>query len=171
MCDLSWGDFLLQFLTSVKQVNMEELLDVYEESNMQFGKKVCPAGSSWEQTYIGEKNMREYVYEFLKIDGACLAIYTVGSIIASAARLEPYQDGYLLSGLETLPALRNNGYASALLMGILNQVAVPIYSHIKRTNRSSISVHENAGFIIISDFAKLVDGTVSRSYFTLKYVK
>ena len=88
----------------------------------------------------------------------------------SALRLEPYNDGYLLTALETTPAMRRKGYAEALVRAVLNAFSdMPIYSHVARANRASIALHKKCGFSKHLDYATYLDGSVSAQAVTFIY--
>lgn len=86
----------------------------------------------------------------------------------SALRIEPYKDGWLVAGLETVPNQRNKGYAKALLSGVLQQMPenVTVYSHIEKGNAPSIAVHTACGFCIHLEHAVFLDGSVSEKSYT-----
>lgn len=158
---------MLQIFDSLAQLNMFELLQVYEESNLRQGTADAPQVSKWEQLRIGETYMREYLMDFLKSPGTKIAVWSAEGVYASALRLEKYQDGYLVTGLETAPAARGKGYATKLLVQTAVLIGDKLYSHIMASNHASVSAHKKAGFHIVSDYARLLDGSVSRDYYTL----
>ena len=158
---------MLQLLDAYSQMNMPQVLAVYEESNLRFGAEVCAAGSRWEQLRLGEENLRDYFRDFFRQKGACLATWTGDGQVVSVARLEPLDDGLLLTGLETLPAFRGRGYATMLLTETCRRFR-RIYSHVRKDNLPSLAVHKKAGFTVTQTFAKLLDGSVSHAYVTLE---
>lgn len=103
--------------------------------------------------------------DFFHAPGAQCCLWMVEGCCVSLLRLEPWKDGLLLTGLETLPNRRNCGYAAALLTAVAaycrEQGNARLYSHIDHRNAPSIRVHEKCGFRRISDTAKLLDGTVT----------
>ncbi len=94
-------------------------------------------------------------------------MWTADGAYVSVLRLEPYVDGYLLTGLETAPAARGKGYATMLMRAMLDIFPERIYSHVQMKNTASLALHQNVGFKILYDYAHLLDGTVSRNYYTL----
>lgn len=94
-------------------------------------------------------------------------------VVVSALRAEPYQDGVLLLNLETSKDHRRQGYATKLVKAVIPEIrrngGKPIYVHIDKHNESSIHLHKNIGFQICAEYGKLIDGTVSRRYYTLVY--
>ncbi len=112
-------------------------------------------------------------WDFFRQPDACCCVLLKDGRYVSALRLERFEDGFLLSGLQTAPHHRNKGYGSRLLQDVLaslcQQDRLPVYSHIHKKNKISLRLHCTAGFCIISDYAKLLDGTVSAMYVTLRY--
>lgn len=118
-----------------------------------------------EQVY-GQAVDEEYLrFEFFHIPGAKICLWYVEGVCVSALRLEPWRDGLLLTGLETAPLWRNQGYAGALLLAVQSHLAQQgsyrLYAHIHKRNLPSVRVHERCGFRMISDTAALLDGTVT----------
>lgn len=101
---------------------------------------------------------------FFSIEGACYYVLTKDERYLAALRLEPYADGWLLSGLQTHHAHRRKGYGMQLVQAVAQERLV--YSHIRHNNRASIALHIRAGFCKISDTARLLDGTVTSQYGT-----
>ena len=159
---------MLQIIESYNQLNMFDLLLVYEESNLEHGAACAPDASKWEQLRIGEAHMRDYVLNFLKTPGSKIAVCATENGYVSALRLEGYDDGFLITGLETLPGARGSGYATSLLKEVADCVPEKLYAHVKKGNHPSIAAHKRAGFKVILDHATLLDGTVSSQYFTLE---
>lgn len=100
-------------------------------------------------------------YEFFSVPGAVYCLWLVDGACVSAVRLEPWLDGWLLSGLETAPDQRNRGYARELIKAVQSRFAGgKLYSHIHHRNRASVRVHEACGFQKISDCATYLDDSV-----------
>ena len=103
--------------------------------------------------------------EFFRVPGALCCLWMVEGRCVSMLRLEPWRDGFLLTGLETLPGERRRGYAAALLTAVqahlMDMNIQRLYSHIDYRNVPSIRVHEMSGFRRISDTAHLLDGTIT----------
>ena len=103
--------------------------------------------------------------EFFRVPGALCFLWMVEGRCVSMLRLEPWRDGFLLTGLETLPGERRRGYAAALLTAVqahlMDMNIQRLYSHIDYRNVRSIRVHEMSGFRRISDTAHLLDGTIT----------
>ena len=87
-----------------------------------------------------------FVQEFLHTDDARIAVWTLEGTYKTALRLEKYADGFLLSGLETAQDARRKGYAYSLLHAVIqeckNLKQCKLYSHVRKSNRASIQLHE-----------------------------
>ena len=120
---------------------------------------------------MAEQDFYYDVCSFFRIDGAFLFVRLEGDTYVTAARIEPYMDGYLLAGLETDPAFRSRGYAKQLIMsliGFLREIDCKcLYSHVDTTNYASLAAHYACGFQKKYDYAKCIDGTVSSKSITL----
>ena len=150
-----------------------KLLDVYAESIMKASKNIR-CDSEYIALRTAENDFLQYITgDFYRSNGGIIAIWEEDGRYACAARVEPYRDGFLLSGLETAPNLRKKGYATKLLSGVIAhlecKVQLPLYSHIHKHNAASLSIHRKLGFEMISDVAVLLDGTVSSAYITLVF--
>lgn len=162
---------MLQIVTSGKELNMQQLLPVYVLSNLECGQKLLKNESYWEQLRTGETVFRDSILSFLRIDGSMLALWNIRDRCVAALRLEPYQDGLLLSCLETAPEARGRGAATALLSAVLERCPGKVYSHIHKSNKISFNLHLKVGFEIALDHGNLLDGTTSGSYYTMIYQK
>lgn len=105
---------------------------------------------------------------FFNVDGSAYYIFTDAGNYITALRTEPYQDGFLISGLHTHTSYRRQGYATLLLRTAVEELSGSVYSHIACNNIASIRVHSLCGFKKICDYARLLDGTVSSRYITMK---
>jgi ribosomal protein S18 acetylase RimI-like enzyme len=98
-----------------------------------------------------------------------------GGMYVCALRAEPYQDGFLISGLETHPEYRRKGYAkqlvSDLIVHLFGKGYTKIYSHIRKNNLPSISLHTSLGFEKTLGCAKMLDGSVLSDHSTYIYIK
>lgn len=165
---------MLQILYSIDEIRYSQLMAVYEESNRSFGKIYYPYKSANEQLLESEQDLYSYLRSvFFKTRGGFYAVWTVSGKYVSALRAEPYEDGFLINGLETRPDQRNMGYAQDLLLAVVKHLIksgnTPVYSHIEKHNTLSVRLHEKVGFHLLHrQHAVLLDGTVSKD--TLTYV-
>ena len=109
--------------------------------------------------------------DFFTQPGDLLAILEKESTPVCALRLEAYLDGLLLEALETAPAHRRQGYASALIREVLASLpqGTAVYAHVEKRNTPSLRTHLSCGFRVWKDSAAMVDGTVTTRYATLKF--
>ena len=167
---------MLLIVKERKKLDFSMLTEVYADSIMKDGRLNYPSRSVAEQFLLAKADLyRYYTDVFLKMRDAFCAVWEEGGEYISALRVEPYKDGYLLSGLETAPQKRNLGYATTLLREVLAYLRknqwLPVCCHVSRTNAASLQVHRACGFYEILDYAAYIDGTVSRSAVTLKVDK
>lgn len=117
-----------------------------------------------ERVYGGTLDVEYLRFVFFTAPGSVYCLWLVDGLCVSAARLEPWRDGILLTALETAPDRRNRGYARALLQSVQaylkEQGRDRLYSHIHHRNAASVRVHEACGFQKISDCATYLDDSV-----------
>ena len=144
------------------ELNFRQLMDVYEEGNLENAAEFYPRVPENQWLLMTEQAFHQYLKEcFFPAQGARYCIWTVDGRYVSALRLEPYRDGLLLEALETHPAERQKGYATALLKAVLAQYPEEtIYSHVGKKNLASIKTHERCGFHRILEHAVYADGSV-----------
>lgn len=123
--------------------------------------------------FCAEQCFIEDLRHFFEIPNGKLFVLRIDGKTVSALRSEPYADGELFSYLETAPEMRGTGYGSDLVAESIRYLAQQgthrIYAHVNKKNLPSLAVHRANGFCIYSDYAKLLDGTVSQNYYTLQY--
>lgn len=140
---------MLQIVSKASQLNFQQLSAVY-------------AGSGISDSFYRD------IYDFFEGKDSIYALWVPDNVYASAVRVERYRDGFLISGLETVPSMRQRGYAKALLSEVLQHLECErIYSHVERDNQASLAVHKFCGFEKIKDGAVFLDGSASSSYVTL----
>ena len=159
---------MLKIIKSMQQVNINQILGVYEESIQENAERFSLSNQQAENGFIS------YLDEdFFRQKGAFYAIWLDDGEYQSALRLEPYREGLLLEALETAPHARRRGYATELLKGVIEHLMdseyKTIYSHVNKRNRASLDLHLHSGFRIISDSATYIDGTVTQNSYTLRY--
>lgn len=153
---------MLLVVNSMRELNVEKLMAVYVQSNRESGASRWRWECSERQQELAEQAFYDYLHDvFFPTPGARYAVWIAGNQYVSALRLEPYGDGFLLEGLETIPGCRGRGYASKLISAVQERIAQPVYSHVDKRNVPSLAVHHSCGFRILRDSAVLVDGTVS----------
>ena len=146
---------MLKLIYSMADLDIEKLLDVYQEENWDKEKMI---------SYLRE--------DFFLQSGAFYAVWVEDSIYKAVVRFCPYKDGFLLHSLETVPNDRRKGYACLLVMQVLEHLRATgykaVYSHVEKRNKASLSLHRKCGFEIISDSATYLDGTVTQYSNTLQ---
>lgn len=158
----------------MSELNTDQLMSVYLESNCADGKAFFPDLNGSEQLKKAENTFLSYLREiFFHQPGAFYAIWIEAGDYRSALRLEPYKDGYLLTALETAPEFRRKGIAFRLtteaLTFLRSRGVKKVYSHVKKHNFASLGVHSKCGFQCISESATYIDGTVTQNSCTLCY--
>lgn len=153
---------------SLSELQYMQLMDVYSE-DLSTGVK----SGDWETISTAEQDFYGYLRVFFKTKGAFVAIWEEEGQYCSAVRIEPWQDGYLLSGLSTAPQHRRKGYGTALVRDVLNHLpqGSKLYSHIEKKNTASLALHRQCGFAQVQDFARMLDGSVLNHFYTYIYEK
>lgn len=158
----------------MQELNTEQLMAVYRESNRENGKEFFPNHTPDMQLILAEEGFLDYLrQDFFRQSGALYCLWSDEGRYQSALRLEPYADGLLLQALETAPNARRKGYARSLMEATLHYLrqtdAQAVYSHVSKRNLPSLNLHKVCGFTVHSDSATYLDGTVTQSSFTLRY--
>ena len=136
-------------------VNLDTLLDVYSQSLDQ---------KDWSEV----NDFLEDLQLFYKNKNVCVIQWIEDGKAVAAMRLEPYQDGSLITCLETHPHYRRKGYAYQLLESVLSKYPGIYYSHVDKRNKPSLQLHRKVGFKSFLDYAIHVDGSVYSGSVTLK---
>ena len=165
---------MLKIIHSMKHLRFSELIQVYHETNICNGKEFYPNLTELEQIRNAEDDFYQYLQSvFFKQDDSYYAVWEEEGCYLSALRIEPYSDGLLLCGLETIPTVRHRGYASSLILAVQTylqqQGSGRIYSHISKRNIPSLAVHKKYGFQIVKDHAVYSDGSVAYNSYTMLY--
>ena len=162
---------MLKIIESLSEIDFRQLMDVYEEDNRNSGKEHYPDSPENLQMLYAEQDFYTYLEVFFKDPSARYAAWVVDGRYAAALRLERYNDGLLLNALETAPALRCNGFATKLVLSVLDDLRCSgsgvLYSHVMKNNIPSLNVHRFCGFRIHSDQAVYLDGTIRPDSYTL----
>ncbi len=153
---------MLTVASRLNELDFRQLMDVYEEGNLENAEEFFPHVPKEQGILMAEQNFHQYLREcFFKTEGARYYVCSENDRYISALRLEPYRDGLLLEALETRPDARKKGYAEALVKAVLEQVGtVKVYSHVHKKNIPSLKVHEKCGFFRILEHAVYADGSV-----------
>lgn len=146
----------------LRDLSFGRLMEVYREGNAENGIECWPGESPERQLALAEQDFYDYLSQtFFRASGAFYGLWEANGNYVSALRMEPYQDGFLLSALETAPEHRRKGYARKLILAVLGEMgSVKIYSHVSKRNFASIRVHEDCGFQKVLDHAVYADGSV-----------
>ena len=165
---------MLKLILSMSDLRFSDLMKVYSESNTLNGVEQYGHLSESEQLNLVEMDFYHYLHSvFFHQDHSFYAVWEESDQYYCALRIEPYQNGFLLCALETLPSVRQKGYARKLIQSViayLNEKGSGIlYSHISKKNKPSLAVHIACGFEIIQDYAVYSDGSVMRNHYTLTY--
>ncbi len=154
--------FIAERLTDL---NFRQLMDVYEEGNLENAAEFYPNESRSQWMLLAQQSFYQYLREcFFTTPRACYAVWVEDGRYVSALRLEPYKDGLLLAALETAPQQRRKGYAERLIRAVLERYGHErIYSHVGKRNTASLRTHEKCGFHRILEHAVYADGSVMSS--------
>ncbi len=156
---------MLKRVYSLNELPFGKLMEVYEEGNRENGAERYPRLPENLQILEAEQDFYAYLRTFFRQEDSFYALWYTEDLLASALRVEPYEDGYLIAALETKPDQRNQGYAKALLSAVCQQLVsegkMPIYSHIARNNFPSQKVHISCGFTEILPYSRYADGKVN----------
>jgi len=155
---------MLKICHCLHDVCFSSLLDVYKDTFQRF---ISP-----ESKFSAEQEFYFYLKDCFFVDSAAFySVWEAQGRYAAALRIEPYRDGFLICGLETMPCERRQGYAARLLIAVLaylKGIDNPIvYSHISKTNQPSLATHLKCGFHILLDYAVYSDGSVLHNHYTM----
>lgn len=162
---------MLRIVKHPRELSFPQLMAVYREADRKEGAGTFPEEPELRQLELAEEDFRRYLWEvFFRTPGAAYALWEEEGRYVSALRLEPYRDGLLLAGLETLPEKRGRGYGEKLVEAVqhLPQVS-KLYSHVEKSNTPSLALHKKRGFRTISQTATYIDGSVTSRACTLMW--
>ena len=155
---------MLQVYHCVKNLDFGQLTEVYAESLSCEGKYHYPDLDCNMQLLEARQDFFSFLRVFFQASDAYYMVWQHQGRYVSALRVEAYEDGVLIEGLETAPECRQKGFAKALLSNSIDylkkQGIKRIYSHIEKSNMPSIKVHLACGFEKINDYAVCIDGSV-----------
>ena len=160
---------MLVIAKSLRELDFRALMDIYEEGNLENGRDRWPGLPVSQQQLQAEQDFYSYLMDtYFTAPGAFYALWQQNGRPVSAVRVEPYRDGWLLEGLETMPDQRGNGYATELVRAVIQHLGSGrLYSHVSRNNGASLAVHRKCGFEKILDHAVYIDGSANVRAVTL----
>ncbi len=163
---------MLHLYNSAKGFPFSSLPAIYQDGLRSSGSFQYPEEPKVQQEALAESDFLSYIrLDFFPRHGSLYALWEEDGIFVSAARIEPYRDGMLLSGLETAPDFRGRGCASRLLKSLLERLqeqGIPrVYSHVRKNNVPSLVVHKRCGFTIYKTTAVYLDGSADSKCYTL----
>ena len=166
---------MLRIARKLSELSFSELMRIYIEGNQENGKELYPDDTEGIQLRKVEEAFYQYLTSvFFHQKESCYMIWVANGRYQAALRLEPYQDGYLLSALETAPETRRKGYATNLIKETLTYLSSSesgvLYSHVSKRNAPSLAIHRKCGFQVIKDYAVYSDGSVLHNHLTFAYV-
>ena len=162
---------MLKIIDEIENLRFFELMDVYEEGNRCNARVFYPHMDEHAGLINAEQDFYQYLCEvFFKSPGAFYAVWENSGRYVSAVRMEAYEDGLLVEGLETAPDKRGLGFASMLLGETIKTVSVPVYSHVAKGNILSLKTHQKCGFLYYMDIARCIDGKVDKDMVTLRWL-
>ena len=159
---------MLLIIQKMNDLPFAQLMEVYEETNRKTGQQYWPAEPEARQIALAEESFYSYLKDgVFRTPEAIYALWQEQGSIVSALRLEPFEDGLLLTALETAPDVRGKGYATKLIHQVLSRYpGQNFYVHIRRNNTASKAVHLRCGFRLLRTGAKLLDGSYRANYDT-----
>ena len=164
---------MLIMIDKLEDVNFRQLMEIYAETNCAYGRTRYSRLHENLQIIYAEQDFYAYLKVFFSDKLSRYAVWSEDGAYKAALRLEIYDDGLLLSALETAPESRGKGCASLLIQAVLLELqkggSGKLYSHIAKTNIKSLSVHQKCGFRILSEHAVFLDGSFHEDHFTLYY--
>ena len=162
---------MLVIVGSLSGLNWGELMAVYAEGVEENGQEFYPELPQGQQILRAEQDFYTYLsQEFFRCREECYCVWEENGKYLSALRLHPFEDGLLVEALETRPGYRRMGYANLLMQAVIGRLRPEkLYSHINRSNRASIAVHERCGFRKFLDYARYADGEINTRHDTYLY--
>ncbi len=164
---------MLKIIRVYKNLDVGKLIAVYSQSNQEKARKDYPDLSPNLQILEAEQDFYDYLKFFLSQNDAYYALWCHQDEYLAAVRVEPYLDGAILTGLETAPSARNQGFATDLIRAVQGKQKElgfsKLYSHIHKNNSISLAVHKRCGFQKISDDARYIDGSKDDQAYTYLY--
>ncbi len=152
----------------LNSLSFSKLMAVYDESNRENAEILYPDMDRNAAIIQVEQDFYAFLKDvFFTTKDVHYAILEEGGHYRSAVRIEPYQDGVLLTGLETAPEYRGMGYGKTLVTDVLMKLNGPVYSHVSKANDPSLALHKACGFDVVLDYALYLDGSRVETAYTL----
>ena len=146
----------LVFTNKIDGIDLERLMDIYEESNWENLSMVKSDNKDISDKNILYQKVRtsykSYIQnEFLKNGNNYLAILKDEKNYLAALRIYDEDDFYLIEALETKPEYRRCGYGENLLREAFSffEKGREIRSEVSLTNKKRLDLHKKLGFKII----------------------
>ena len=162
---------MLKIINRLDDLDIRQLMTVYEESNRVNGARDYKNLPSNLQILYAEQDLYAYLGVFFTDKDSAYAVWAPDGVYKAALRIEPYCDGLIVTGLETAPGERQKGYAAKLVNEVIcclkEKGCRKLYSHVEKTNVASLKLHDKVGFQIISDSATYIDGSFHTDSVTL----
>ena len=157
---------LLKIARDITEISYTQMCEIYETTILADAATNFGAMDSNLAVILAQQDLYGYLRQvFFKVSGARCGFWIVDDVACAALRIEPYDEGYLISGLETAPDKRRKGYAEALVRStvayLFAEGVLRVYAHVMKENISSMNLHSKVGFQKISEKATFIDGTVS----------
>lgn len=165
---------MLLLVRSPSKLKYSQLMEVYLEDNLKTARLQYGDFPEYEALARAEQDFYSYLTDvLLRTEKAFCAFWAPEGVYRAALRLEPYRDGFLLTGITTAPSHRRKGYASALLCQVLEMMPAgsKLYSHVEKSNSPSAALHEKCGFVRLLDHGYMLDGSVLHNFWTFLYGK
>ena len=140
---------MLRVFKSVDRLKYGQLMDVYIQLNREKAALNRRKDSN-AALLAAEQDMYDYLkYCFFKKDGSRLAVWECGGRYVSAVRVERFEDGWLITALETAPEHRCKGFGKQLLNGLIHRSFLPLHGCDYRLSRMPMSRHPKYFFCFI----------------------
>ncbi len=144
------------------------VMEIYHDDLLLSGKRDYPDLTISESLHEAQQDFYGYLTEeFFSSEGAFIAILED----KASLRIEPYLDGFLLTGMSVAPAFRRRGYAKTLLGYVVSLLpgGSKLYSHVDKQNIPSVGLHRDFGFSVEQDGAQMLDGSFLHNFWTFSY--
>lgn len=162
---------MLRIAKSLSQLSFSKLMEVYSQSNQEKALRRFSREPAEVALRLIESETYQYLSTvFFRGEESIYAIWEEAGCYVSALRLERWQNGLLLTGLETTPDRRRQGYGRRLLRAALCRYPGRlIYSHVEKHNIASLALHEACGFRRLRESAQYLDGSIDGKACTMVY--